>query len=210
MSAPKTLFEPAAMLISHPDKSGTPRFEITRGNSILCIGDRIHSIGPRESLSIDAETQSIRLPGKVLVPGTINAHNHSFQSLLRGVADDQPFLVWRDEALYKYAPELGIEGVYTGALLAFAEMVMMGVTTVCDFFYVHGKGIETDLAVRKAARDVGIRLVLARTFYSSKPFQAIPWPQRCRPHIHLMVPPMKFFKQRLTPPSDMIFPGTFI
>jgi 5-methylthioadenosine/S-adenosylhomocysteine deaminase len=44
-------------------------------------------------------------------------------------------------------------------------MALMGVTTVCDFFYVHGHGVETDLAVRLAAADVGIRLVLARTMY---------------------------------------------
>lgn len=100
-----------------------------------------------------------------IVPGTVNAHNHSFQSLLRGVADDEPFFVWRDEALYKYAPVLGPEGVYAGALLAFGEMLGYGVTTVNDFFYIHDGGNENAEAVIQAARDVGIRLVLTRTMY---------------------------------------------
>jgi len=100
-----------------------------------------------------------------LVPGTVNAHNHSFQSLLRGIAADRPFLEWRDESLYKYSPKMRPEDIYTGALLAFAEMMKCGVTTVCDFFYLHNDGIAGDEAVIRAAKDIGIRLVLARTMY---------------------------------------------
>ncbi|MNM10255.1 8-oxoguanine deaminase [compost metagenome] len=103
--------------------------------------------------------------GKALLPGTVNAHNHSFQSLLRGIAVDQPFLEWRDRALYRYTPFLDEEAIYTGALFAFAEMLKYGVTTVCDFFYVHNGGTACDEAVIRAAGDLGIRLVLARTLY---------------------------------------------
>jgi len=38
---------------------------------------------------------------RAVVPGTVNTHNHSFQSLLRGIGDDLPFLEWRDKALYR-------------------------------------------------------------------------------------------------------------
>ncbi len=100
-----------------------------------------------------------------LMPGTVNAHNHSFQSLLRGIAADRPFLEWRDESLYKYSPKMRCEDIYTGALFAFAEMMKCGVTTVCDFFYLHNDGIAGDEAVIRAAHDLGIRLVLARTMY---------------------------------------------
>lgn len=101
----------------------------------------------------------------VLVPGTINAHNHCFQSLLRGLSCDRPFLEWRDEALYKYSPKMTREDIYQGALFAFAEMMKCGVTTVCDFFYLHNYGPESDEMIIKAAKTLGIRLVLARTMY---------------------------------------------
>lgn len=101
----------------------------------------------------------------VLIPGTVNAHNHSFQSLLRGIAADRPFLEWRDKSLYKYSPKMSIEDTYNGALFAFSEMLKCGVTTVCDYFYLHNHGIESDEAVIRAANDLGIRLVLARTMY---------------------------------------------
>lgn len=101
----------------------------------------------------------------VMVPGTVNAHNHCFQSLLRGIACDRPFLEWRDNALYKYSPRLSREHIYNGAVFAFSEMMKCGVTTVSDFFYLHNFGVESDEMIIKAAHDVGIRLVLARTMY---------------------------------------------
>ena len=101
----------------------------------------------------------------IMIPGTVNVHNHSFQSLLRGIAVDKPFLEWRDKSLYRFSPKLNPEDLYTGALFAFGEMMKYGVTSVSDFFYVHNDGIESDEAIIKAARDIGIRLVLARCMY---------------------------------------------
>ncbi len=101
----------------------------------------------------------------LIVPGTVNTHTHSFQSLVRGVSDDLPFFRWRDEGIYRISPRLGPEEIYAGALLSFGEMLRNGVTTVADFFYVHAGGNTNDEAVIRAAGDLGIRLVLARTMY---------------------------------------------
>lgn len=109
--------------------------------------------------------QILNLNNLILAPGTVNAHNHSFQSLLRGIATDRPFLEWRDKTLYAYSQKMRLEDIYNGALFAFAEMMKCGVTTVCDFFYLHQYGIRSDEAVIKAAHDLGIRLCLARTMY---------------------------------------------
>lgn len=126
----------------------------------------IRKIGPFKALAeAYAGVEVTDWSGKTIVPGTVNAHNHSFQSLLRGIAADRPFLEWRDQALYKYTPLLDEEAIYTGALFAFGEMAKYGVTTVSDFFYVHNGGTATDEAVIRAARDIGIRLVFARTMY---------------------------------------------
>lgn len=107
----------------------------------------------------------VRLAGKALVPGTVNIHNHSFQSLLRGIGDDLPFLVWRERALYRYSPRLDADGMYTAALFAFGEMLLHGVTTVCDFYYLNAGRNEHAAATIEAARRLGMRIVLARCFY---------------------------------------------
>ena len=103
--------------------------------------------------------------GKLLLPGTVNAHCHSFQSLLRGLGDDLDFMAWRDRVLYPYSTRLDRDGIYLGAAFAFAEMLLHGATTCVDFFYLQDEGNDNAEAVIQAARDVGIRLVLARTMY---------------------------------------------
>lgn len=128
--------------------------------------DRILDIAPQLILEQRyPEATRVFWPDKAMVPGTINTHAHSFQHLLRGIAVDQPFLVWRDQALYRITPYLDAQTLYWGAKLAFGEMLLHGITTVVDFFYVHNQGIDNDWAVIQAARDLGMRLVLARTFY---------------------------------------------
>jgi len=140
--------------------------EFRERGALLVEGGVIRACGDSEELARQYPgAERIRWDGQAIVPGTVNAHNHSFQSLLRGIAIDKPFLEWRDQALYKYTPHLDEEAIYAGALLAFGEMLRYGVTTVCDFFYVHNGGTAYDEAVIRAARDLGIRLVFARTLY---------------------------------------------
>lgn len=99
------------------------------------------------------------------MPGTINAHGHAFQNLFKGFADDRTFEDWRDAVLYPFSEELTTDDIYTGALFAFTEAVLAGVTTTVDFFYLHDAGNANAESVIEAAREVGIRLVLARAFY---------------------------------------------
>jgi 5-methylthioadenosine/S-adenosylhomocysteine deaminase len=95
----------------------------------------------------------------------VNAHNHSFQSLLRGLGDDLDFMAWRDRVLYPFSRRLDARGIEIGAAFAFAEMLRHGITTVVDFFYIQGGGNANAEAAIRAAKRVGIRLVLARAFY---------------------------------------------
>ena len=107
----------------------------------------------------------VALPGRALLPGTVNAHGHTFQSLLRGLGDDLDFAGWRDRVLYPFSERLDRDGIALGAAFAFAEMLRHGVTTCVDFFYLNDGGNDNAEAVVAAARAVGIRLVLARAMY---------------------------------------------
>src|SRR5213594_4941184 len=107
----------------------------------------------------------VMLPGRALLPGTVNTHCHTFQSLLRGLGDDLDFAGWRDRVLYPFSELLDRDGIALGAAFAFAEMLRHGATTCVDFFYLNDDGNENAAAVIGAAREVGIRLVLARAMY---------------------------------------------
>ncbi|MDB4956448.1 MAG: S-adenosylhomocysteine deaminase [Myxococcales bacterium] len=157
-------------------------------SAILVTADRaltgdLGARGPTSVLAVDGKIIAVGTPGEIaahpqaasarridwgqraMVPGTVNTHNHSFQSLLRGIGDDLPFLEWRDRALYRYSPRLTADDMTTAALFAFGEMLLQGVTTVCDFFYLNAQGNAHATAVIEAARRLGIRIVLARSFY---------------------------------------------
>jgi 5-methylthioadenosine/S-adenosylhomocysteine deaminase len=154
------IFHPAAVLVG--DKLQADWGVAEKDGSILQVAPYAALYAAYPQAAIEA------WPDMAIVPGTVNAHNHSFQSLLRGIAADRPFLEWRDESLYKYSPKLRPQDIYHGAVFAFAEMMKCGVTTVCDFFYLHNDGVAGDEAVIKAAHDLGLRLVLARTMYDWK------------------------------------------
>lgn len=99
-----------------------------------------------------------------IFPGTVNTHTHAFHSMLRGCGDDLALLEWLHDVVYKHGAEFTPHDAYVAAALAFGEMLRNGITTVVDFFYLNGRGNEYALATIKAAEDLGIRLVLARTF----------------------------------------------
>jgi 5-methylthioadenosine/S-adenosylhomocysteine deaminase len=136
--------------------------------AVLADDGAIVAVGDPDTVLADpraAAARRIDWPRRAILPGTVNTHNHSFQSLLRGIGDDLAFLEWRDQALYRYSPELGPDGMATAALFAFGEMLLHGVTTVCDFYYLNDGGNEHASATIEAARRLGIRIVLARCFY---------------------------------------------
>ena len=131
----------------------------------IVLVDEGRFFGAVASQDVAGDTQVLDWGDVALFPGTVNAHGHAFQNLLKGFADDRPFASWRDDVLYPFSEELDSDAVYAGALFAFAEALLAGITTTVDFFYLHDRGNENAREVVRAASELGIRLVLARTFY---------------------------------------------
>lgn len=143
---------------------------------------RIQNIGPSSQLG---EPELI-LNRRALFPGTINAHSHSFQRVLRGRTQvrgpsEDNFWTWR-KAMYQAAAALEPSDMYVIARQGFLEMALNGVTAVGEFHYVHHRPggqayvdpSEMADAVIRAARDVGIRIVLLRTVYLRGDFDREP------------------------------------
>ncbi len=114
----------------------------------------------------------------VQLPGLVNAHSHAFHRMLRGrthVPDpghpNDSFWTWRDR-MYALARLLGPDSYRQLATAVYAEMVTAGYTAVGEFHYVHRPAAAPisephamELAVVRAALDVGIRLTLLDTCY---------------------------------------------
>jgi formimidoylglutamate deiminase len=162
-----------------------------RAGEGLLVGDDgvIHQVGP----NIEARNADIvRMPGKALLPGLVNAHSHSFQRLIRGVAEHagpngDDFWAWRN-TMYHAASLLEPGGVFDVSRMAFLEMVLSGITTVGEFHYVHaqpnGRPYDDPNLLAKcildAAQSVGIRICLLRVAYSRAGYKLPPNPGQRR------------------------------
>lgn len=132
---------------------------VVRDGTIVDAGDA-HDVRARARHLASRSFPADRL----VVPGFSNGHSHAYQILLRGWADDWPFAKWRSDALYRVVPQLTPDDVYWTFVAAFSEMLAGGITTVAEFFYLNGDGNAHAEAAIRAARETGIRLVLARTW----------------------------------------------
>lgn len=119
----------------------------------------------------------VALQGRILLPGFVSAHGHAFQRVLRGRverrAESGDFWSWR-ALMYRAAARLDPDRLEAVARLAFLELARAGVTTVGEFHYLHRdpsgrpypRAEELALRVVRAARAVGLRVVLLRAGYA--------------------------------------------
>jgi formimidoylglutamate deiminase len=161
------------------------------GRALVCdAGGRVVSVTRVEELPGGSGT--VRLRGRALLPGLVNAHSHAFQRVIRGRTEyrgsaSDSFWTWR-EMMYAAAERLTPEDIYDASRMAFMEMLLSGVTSVGEFHYLHrtpGGGEYDDpnllaLEVVRAARDAGLRIALLRVAYARAGFRKEPDPRQRR------------------------------
>ncbi len=120
----------------------------------VCIeGQHILSVGSQPEGFVPDKI--IRGQNKLLMPGLINAHTHSYMTLFRNYADDLPFHNWLFDHILPLEDRLTAEDCYWGSLLAIMEMIRTGTTCFFDMvMFIH----ETANAVAES----GIRACLSR------------------------------------------------
>ena len=99
----------------------------------------------------------------LVVPGMVNAHNHSNENWMRGMWDNLPLEPWM---LFSYpalaAPAQTPDEIYLRTLLGAIEQLKSGATCVVDFLYELDGFTDDSLdAVVRAYRDVGLRALIA-------------------------------------------------
>lgn len=147
-----------------------------------------------ERATLPEGVEVVRLPRRALFPGAVNAHSHAFQRLIRGRTEfvsaghaQDDFWSWR-ELMYQAACALSPEDVYVASRQAFVEMARAGITTVGEFHYLHHAPDGTSYADRnelalqvvRAAKEVGLRLVLLRVGYARAGFGVAENPRQRR------------------------------
>ena len=115
-----------------------PHGVVLDAHAVAVDADRIVAVLPiAEARTRFAPRERVELGEHVLIPGLVNAHVHNPMTLMRGIADDVPFMRWLKEFVWPAeAKVMGPEFVRDGVELAIAEMIRGG-TTCCNenYFY---------------------------------------------------------------------------
>lgn len=83
-----------------------------------------------------APAQRVELGDHALIPGLVNSHTHNPMTLLRGLADDLPLMVWLQQHIWPAeAKVMGPEFVRDGVELAVAEMLRGGTTCANENYF---------------------------------------------------------------------------
>jgi 5-methylthioadenosine/S-adenosylhomocysteine deaminase len=120
-------------------------------------GDTISYIGSGDGKEFQAN-RIIDAKGGLVLPGLINGHTHAAMTLFRGLADDLPLMEWLNNYIFPAESRMDADFVYSGTLLACAEMIMSGTTTFCDMYL-----FEEEVA--RAAKEAGMRSLVGEVLY---------------------------------------------
>ncbi|MCR5627875.1 MAG: amidohydrolase [Lachnospiraceae bacterium] len=98
---------------------------------------------------------------RLVIPGLINAHTHTYMTTMRNVADDLSFMDWLFKTIDPIEQQLTDEDAYYGSLLGQMEMIKSGTTTFNDQqMHIH--------QTTKAVKDSGMRAVISRGLVGDK------------------------------------------
>lgn len=121
--------------------------------SVFIEGDSITGINSRPEGFMTDKTLDGR--GKLLIPGFINSHTHSYMTVFRNYADDLSFHDWLFGKILPLEDKLSDVDCYWSTLLGIMEMLSTGTTCFLDMYIFP----ET---VTKAVRKSGMRAVVSR------------------------------------------------
>jgi 5-methylthioadenosine/S-adenosylhomocysteine deaminase len=143
-----TLFEHAIIVTMDEKRS------IIEDGSVVVSGSKILDVGPSEEVrrkhSVD---RVIEAKEKIILPGLVSLHFHS-DNFSRGVGEHMGLEEWLDKIYYPMLKAMSPDDAYKAAMVAYAEAIRSGTTTVNDMY----RHIP---ACAEAAEKIGIRAVLS-------------------------------------------------
>ncbi len=131
-----------------------PAIQDMDGGDVLIDGDKIAAVGP--GLSPNEDTEVIDASSMIVMPGLVNAHIHTWQTGLRGLAGN-----WTGKNYFR-AIHAGLatffkpEDIYIANLVGALNQVNSGVTTIVDWHHNNPTPDHSDAAI-EGLEEAGIR-----------------------------------------------------
>jgi cytosine/adenosine deaminase-related metal-dependent hydrolase len=132
-----------------------PHHRVLAGD-VACLGGAIVHVGG-DYVPRNRDYTVVDCAGCVVMPGLVQAHVHTCQTLARGRADDLELLDWLRTVVWPYEAALDERALTASVELACAELLLGGTTAILDMATTH----DTD-AVFAAAERSGIRATIGK------------------------------------------------
>ena len=145
----RTLLRGGGLLTLNPELG-----DIENGD-LLIEDDEIKDIGQRLHAP---EAESIDASDFIVMPGFVNAHQHTWQTGIRGVAGDWSLAQYFHNVHQGFGPRFGPEDVYLANLMGALNQLNGGVTTLFDWCHNNPTPEHTDAGL-DGLEEAGIRAV---------------------------------------------------
>ncbi|MDN3025516.1 amidohydrolase family protein [Streptomyces sp. S.PB5] len=142
----RTLLRAGHVISMDPDIGDLPQ------GDVLVEDGRIAAVGP----GIDADAEVLDMTGRIVIPGFVDTHRHTWEASIRGVAPDATLDDYFVDILDTFAPLYTPEDVYAANLAGALECLNAGITTVVDWSHINNTPEHPDAAIRALA-ETGIR-----------------------------------------------------
>jgi cytosine/adenosine deaminase-related metal-dependent hydrolase len=144
--ADRLLLRGGTVLTMDPDLGDLPE------GDVLIEGDRIAQVAPR----IDADAEVVDANGRIVIPGFVDTHRHTWEAAIRGCAPNATLDDYFVEVLDTFAPVYRPEDVYASNLAGSLECLNAGITTLVDWSHINNTPDHPDAAIA-GLKETGIR-----------------------------------------------------
>lgn len=138
--------------------------DLPTGDVLIADGEIVAVAPVVEADGVDV----IDATGHVVLPGLIDTHRHTWQSLVRGICADWPLGDYYFGIRLGISPAMTPDDVRLGQLVGAADALSAGVTTLLDFSHTNNTPDHSDAAVQ-GLRDAHIRAAHCHGFFESSP-----------------------------------------
>src|SRR4051794_26478727 len=129
-----------------------PQLGDLQNADVLIEDDKIAAVGP----NIEADAEVIDATGRIVIPGFVDTHRHTWEAAIRGCAPNSTLDDYFVEVLDTFAPLYRPEDVYASNLAGALECVNAGITTLVDWSHINNTPDHPDAGIR-GLQEAGIR-----------------------------------------------------